>query len=78
MNKNITPNLLPEGWALVSLESIIILEYGKQLTERDRKGQGYAVWGSNGIVGYNSNYLVHGPAIYWKKRSRWNSTLFSG
>lgn len=63
MNKIKKPDQLLDGWIPVSLGDIITLEYGKQLTEKDRNGEGYAVWGSNGIVGTNSEYLVKGPVI---------------
>ena len=38
-------------------------EYGKPLKEDERSGNGYPVYGSGGIIGKHSQYLVQGPAI---------------
>lgn len=54
---------IPEGWKDGILSDIMSLEYGKPLKSEDRSGNGYPVLGSNGIVGYHSNYLVSGPGI---------------
>lgn len=37
--------------------------YGKSLPERDRTGEGYSVYGSNGKVGEHRDFLVEGPGI---------------
>jgi len=39
------------------------LTYGKGLSEKERDGGKYPVYGSNGIVGYHSKFLVKGPGI---------------
>jgi type I restriction enzyme S subunit len=39
------------------------LEYGSALPESKRNGGQFPVVGSNGIVGYHSDYLIEGPAI---------------
>ncbi len=46
-----------------SLGAKINLEYGKGLTERDRKKGKIPVYGSNGIVGWHSEAFVKGPGI---------------
>ena len=45
------------------LGDICSFEYGKPLPEAQRKNGPYAVMGSNGRVGFHSEYLVKGPAI---------------
>lgn len=45
------------------LGSLLRLEYGAALAAESRDGWGSPVFGSNGIVGYHSNFLVRGPAI---------------
>lgn len=54
---------VPEGWRVGSLEQIIELSYGKPLKEENRTGDGYPVFGSNGIVGWHKEWLVTGPGI---------------
>jgi type I restriction enzyme S subunit len=54
---------LPEGWEAVKLGSILELCYGKALKEEQRKSGNFPVYGSSGIVGYHSKYLVKGPGI---------------
>ncbi|HIH31508.1 TPA: hypothetical protein HA235_02265 [Candidatus Woesearchaeota archaeon] len=50
-------------WKKVKLGEIISLEYGKGLSEKERKGGKFAVYGSNGIIGYHTSSLVKGPGI---------------
>lgn len=54
---------IPEWWHDGTIGNLISLEYGKGLTAENRTGSGYPVIGSNGVVGYHSNYLVEGPGI---------------
>lgn len=44
-------------------EDYFELAYGKSLPSSKRTGEGNPVYGSNGIVGYHSDYLVKGPGI---------------
>ena len=39
------------------------LTYGKGLSEKERDGKGFPVYGSNGVVGKHSKFLVKGPGI---------------
>jgi type I restriction enzyme S subunit len=48
---------------VVRLGDIISLEYGKGLTEKQRENGGFPVFGSNGIIGYHSQYLIKAPGI---------------
>ena len=54
---------MPKEWEVVRLGDKISLEYGKGLTEAQRKNGGYPVFGSNGIVGYHNDFLTRGPGI---------------
>jgi type I restriction enzyme S subunit len=54
---------IPVGWENGTLSNLISFEYGKGLKTDTRTGAGYPVVGSNGVVGYHSEYLVKGPGI---------------
>lgn len=47
-----------DGWRATTLGEVATLEYGKGLTERDRDGHGWPVYGSAGVVGHHSTPLV--------------------
>jgi len=48
---------------LVEIGTICSFEYGKPLKEENRIDGQYPVFGSNGIVGYHSEFIVPGPFI---------------
>ncbi|GGT05148.1 hypothetical protein GCM10010222_53700 [Streptomyces tanashiensis] len=50
-------------WWQTTVGELLTLEYGKPLPEKARDGQGFPVYGSNGIVGYHSQPLVKGPGV---------------
>ncbi|MET9405787.1 restriction endonuclease subunit S [Streptomyces sp. NPDC002935] len=50
-------------WRQVTIGELLTLEYGKPLPESARNGQGFPVYGSNGIVGFHSQALVKGPGV---------------
>jgi len=53
-----------DGWVETTLGQVISLEYGKSLTDSNRDGVGYPVYGSAGVVGRHSQPLVpEGPVI---------------
>ncbi len=52
-----------EGWSKVSLSQILELLYGKSLPKSAREDGSYPVYGSNGTVGYHSEFAVTGPGI---------------
>lgn len=63
---------IEKGWEIdfpfyegtkVKIGDILSLEYGAALHENQRSGSGFPVYGSNGIVGYHSQFLVKGPGI---------------
>jgi len=57
------PYAVPGNWVWTNLGSILSLEYGKGMPKRQRSGDGYPVYGSNGIVGFHKDALIGGPAI---------------
>lgn len=58
------PFTLPESWEWCRLVDIMLIHYGKGLTKSQTKPIGkYAVYGSNGIVGYYDKGLTDKRAI---------------
>jgi type I restriction enzyme M protein len=64
-------------WPMVRLGEILSLEYGKPLKEANRKGGEYPVYGSNGIVGWHSDFLVEGPFIIVGRKGSAGEVTFS-
>jgi len=73
---------IPEKWEVVRLGEVLSLEYGRGLTKNERENGEYPVYGSNGVIGYHSQYLIKGPgiivgrkgsigAITWSDRNFW-------
>lgn len=54
---------LQSKWPMKKIGDICSFEYGKSLPEVGRQTGPYPVMGSNGRVGWHSEYLVTGPAI---------------
>ncbi|MDI6737268.1 MAG: restriction endonuclease subunit S [Nanoarchaeota archaeon] len=72
---------IPKAWEVVELEDKITLEYGKGLSEKERKGGKFPVFGSNGVVGYHSSSLVSAPGIIVGRKGtigaiNWSDTDF--
>lgn len=63
MQKLLTEGIGHEEWDIHELGDIFSLEYGKGLTEQQREGGPYPVYGSNGEVGRHSQYLIKAPGI---------------
>jgi type I restriction enzyme S subunit len=58
------PQSLPAGWARATIGDILTLEYGKSLVKANRAESGaYPVYGSSGVVGFHTEYLIKQPAI---------------
>jgi len=55
--------MVPEGWKVGKVGDIIELSYGKPLKEENRSGNGFPVFGSNGVVGWHNEWMVAGPGI---------------
>jgi type I restriction enzyme, S subunit len=54
---------LPEEWEKKKLGEVITLNYGKALKSVDRIPGDIPVYGSSGVIGSHSKYLVNGPGI---------------
>lgn len=54
---------VPEGWELTKLEDAVELNYGKALKSEDRVPGPYPVYGSSGVVGSHSEFMVDAPGI---------------
>ncbi|MFH2219132.1 MAG: restriction endonuclease subunit S [Pseudomonadota bacterium] len=55
---------LPKGWVPTTIGDLLYFEYGKGLTKKKRNENGkFPVYGSNGIVGYHTNFLIEAPAL---------------
>lgn len=48
---------MSNNWNILNFGNLIILEYGNTLTEENRSGGDYPVYGSNGIIGFHKAYL---------------------
>ena len=73
--------LIPEGWALGKLADFVQLSYGKALKSETRLPGPFPVYGSSGVVGFHSTYLVRGPGIILGRKGnvgsvRWCDTDF--
>ncbi|WP_122308669.1 restriction endonuclease subunit S [Pseudomonas amygdali] len=54
---------LPTGWATTTLGTIVEFKYGKALPATTRDGGDFPVFGSNGVVGYHSEWFSAAPTI---------------
>jgi len=62
--KNYKPSInIEENWNTVEVGEVLVLAYGKGLTEDKRIDGDFNVYGSNGIVGTHNKYSVEGPFI---------------
>jgi len=61
----------------VPLGSIVTFEYGTGLLDRDRTGDGYPVYGSNGIIGYHKEFIVDQKGIIIGRKGTAGSVNFS-
>lgn len=70
-----------EGWTQYLLGDLLTLEYGSGLTQIERSGEGYPVYGSSGLVGKHFQYLIDGPGIVVGRKGTvgavvWSETAF--
>lgn len=57
-------DLLPEHWRLMRLGDVATLQRGIDLPRAERAAGPYPVVGSNGIVGYHSEFKARGPGVF--------------
>ena len=54
---------LPEGWEWKRLKTLVNVNYGKGLSERQRRGGHVPVYGANGVVGFHNVPITKGQTI---------------
>ena len=64
-------------WKICKLGDVLELLYGKGLRAGVRKEGTVPVYGSNGIIGYNNQYLVKGPGIIIGRKGSVGEIKFS-
>jgi len=68
---------LPNGWKRVPLGTLFNLEYGRSLSEKERKFGRFPVYGSSGILGYHDNALIAGPGLVVGRKGTIGSVFYS-
>jgi len=64
-------------WPEVELGSICELRYGKALAAQNRTGEGFPVYGSNGVVGAHATALTSGPTIVVGRKGSFGEVTYS-
>lgn len=59
------------------LGELVELAYGKSLPAKTRSGDGFPVFGSNGIIGFHKDYLVSGPFIVVGRKGSYGEVTWS-
>ena len=54
---------LPKGWKVKRYKEILTIKYGKGLETTKLTSTGYPVFGSNGIIGFYTNYMYETPQV---------------
>lgn len=68
---------IPNNWVEVNLGEVLSLEYGKSLPSKKRSGEGFPVFGSNGVVGFHDQYLIEGPGIIVGRKGSHGEVVWS-
>ena len=73
---------LPDGWRLCRFDEVFELVYGCALPETQRTGNGFPVFGSNGIVGHHTPPTVNSAGIIVGRKGTagavtWSETPFT-
>ena len=69
---------IPQGWQLIKLGDVIELQYGKSLIKSKRDGGAYLVYGSNGVVGSHSKFLIEKSCLIVGRKGTIGEVTFSG
>ncbi len=64
-------------WRYCPLGELLTLEYGSGLTQTERTGQGFPVYGSSGLVGRHSDYLIRGPGVIIGRKGTVGAVVWS-
>jgi type I restriction enzyme S subunit len=54
---------LPKGWEWKRLKTLVTVNYGKGLSEKQRKAGNVPVYGANGVVGFHDTSITKGQTI---------------
>lgn len=68
---------VPQDWTITRLGDILELRYGKAMKADDRTPGPYPVFGSSGVVGTHSSFLVEGPGIIVGRKGNVGSVHWS-
>jgi type I restriction enzyme S subunit len=68
---------VPQGWEVKRLGDVIDLKYGKALKADQREDGPFPVYGSSGVVGAHSAFLVAGPGIIVGRKGNVGSVHWS-
>ena len=68
---------VPKDWEVKKLKQILKLCYGKSLLAESRDGGIYPVYGSSGVVGQHSRFLVKGPGVIVGRKGNVGSVFYS-
>ena len=64
-------------WPNVPLREVLELKYGKSLSSAARTGEGFPVYGSNGVVGAHEIALTDGPTIVVGRKGSYGQINYS-
>ena len=69
------PYSVPENWCWVYSPCIFNIEYGKGLSAKELKEEGYPVFGANGQIGFYSSYMFEKPQAIMSCRGAYSGTM---
>ncbi|WP_299577471.1 restriction endonuclease subunit S [uncultured Sunxiuqinia sp.] len=64
-------------WEYYNWGDLVELKYGKSLKDYREKTQGYRVFGTNGPIGYNEEFLYNKPSIIIGRKGAYRGVEFS-
>ncbi len=69
------PYKLPENWCWVNATEIFSIEYGKGLSTKQLKEEGYPVFGANGQIGFYNEYMFEKPQALMSCRGAYSGVM---
>ena len=69
------PYEVPENWCWVYSPCVFDIEYGKGLSTKELKEEGYPVFGANGQIGFYSSYMFEEPQAIMSCRGAYSGTM---
>jgi type I restriction enzyme, S subunit len=68
-------NSMPFNWVQTKLGTICNIAYGKGLPVKELRTEGYPVFGANGIIGFNNEYLYADPQVLISCRGAYSGKI---